>query len=307
MKVLVTGGAGFIGSHLVDDLIQRGADVHIIDNLIMGKRENVHPKACLHKVDICSKEAKQIIIEQRPDVIFHLAAQADVGKSISDPNYDASVNIIGTINLLEASKEALVKKVIFASTAAVYGNLNKECVSEEDPESPISYYGLSKYTAESYIQLFYQLYGLSYTILRYANVYGPRQLPKGDGGVVSVFLNQINNGDMMNVHGDGEQSRDFIYVKDIVEANIAAIERGHQETIQVSTAQRTSINDLLGMLEYIHGSPLKTRVMDERVGDIKHSFLDNSKARNLLIWSPKFDILSGLIKTYNESFRQKFI
>ena len=226
MKAIVTGGAGFIGSHLVDELIQNGAKVHVLDNLISGYSDYVHPLAVLHTDDICSNEAQQIILREKPDVVFHLAAQADVGRSVAEPGYDADVNINGTINILEACRTASVRKVIFSSTSAVYGNLQKDLISEADFVVPISYYGLSKLTAESYIRLFYALHRLPYTILRYANVYGPRQTAKGEGGVVAVFLDNIKKGKPLMIHGDGEQTRDFIYVKDVVQANIAAVIKG---------------------------------------------------------------------------------
>ena len=299
MKVLVTGGAGFIGSHLVDALILKGAEVHIIDNLVAGQIKNVNTKAELHEVDICSEEAKSIVISVKPDAIFHLAAQADVGKSVQNPKYDADVNIKGTINMLEASRDAKVKKFIFASTSAVYGNLKKDSLSENEATIPASYYGLSKLTAESYIRLFYELYRVPYTILRYANVYGPRQLPKGEGGVISVFLNRLKTEGTISVHGDGEQTRDFIYVTDIVAANIAALDRGAQQTIQISTSKKTSINAVLNGLAILHGDNIRTVFTASREGDIKHSCLNNEKAQNLLSWYPIVDITKGLNETYN--------
>jgi UDP-glucose 4-epimerase len=299
MKVAVTGGAGFIGSHLVDKLILRGDEVHVIDNLVSGQLGNVNPDAHLHIVDVCSDEAKHIIKREKPDAVFHLAAQADVGKSVRDPQYDAEVNIKGTINILEASRDVFVKKFVFASTSAVYGNLKKELISEEDLALPASYYGLSKLAAESYIRLFYELYRLPYTILRYANVYGPRQLPKGEGGVVAVFLDRIKNGESLSIHGDGKQTRDFIFVTDVVNANIAALGRGDQQTIQVSTSQRTSIIEILSTLSEIHGQLVETTLTPSRTGDIKHSCLDNKKAGQLLEWSPAIDISTGLTETYS--------
>jgi UDP-glucose 4-epimerase len=299
MKVIVTGGAGFIGSHLVDALILAGKEVHVLDNLVAGQLENVNLKAEFHEVDICSEEAKSIILCVKPDVVFHLAAQADVGKSVQNPKYDADVNIKGTINILEASRDAKVKKFIFASTSAVYGNLNKEYLSENEKTIPASYYGLSKLTAESYIKLFYELYRLPYTILRYANVYGPRQLPKGEGGVIAVFLNRMKTEGTLSVHGDGEQTRDFIYVTDIVAANIAALNRGAQQTIQVSTSKKTSINDILNRLSVIHGQRIQTVFTAPREGDIKHSCLNNEKAQRILEWHPLIDILKGLNETYD--------
>jgi UDP-glucose 4-epimerase len=301
MKAVVTGGAGFIGSHLVEELILQGAKVHVLDNLISGRLQNVHPLAVVHTEDIRSQEAKQIIMREKPDVIFHLAAQADVGRSICEPKYDADVNINGTINILEACRDASVKKVIFASTSGVYGNLQKDLISEEDLTRPISYYGLSKLTAESYIRLFHQHYGLAYTILRFANVYGPRQSAKGEGGVVAIFLDRIKKGMPFMIHGDGEQTRDFIFVKDVVRANIAAVDKGNQETIQVSTARRTSVNQLVKMLTQISGSQIETVHTHARTGDIKHSCLDHSKARQLLQWNPQVDIFKGLTETYTFS------
>ncbi|KNH17521.1 UDP-glucose 4-epimerase [Priestia megaterium] len=298
MKAVVTGGAGFIGSHLVEELIRQGFNVHIIDNLISGKYDNIHPLATFHIEDICSDKAKQIILDEKPDVVFHLAAQADVSRSIQDPQYDADVNVQGTINLLEACRDASVNKFIFASTSAVYGNLQKELINEQDLTIPVSYYGLSKLTAESYIRLFHYLYGLQYTILRYGNVYGPRQTPKGEGGVVAVFLERLKKGLSFNIHGDGEQTRDFIYVKDIVQANVAAIEKGHQEIVHASTTKKTSVNDLLKNLEYIHGSNIDVVYTEGRPGDIKHSCLDSKKARQLLNWSSKVPVLEGLKETY---------
>jgi UDP-glucose 4-epimerase len=298
MKAIVTGGAGFIGSHLVEELIKRGLEVHVLDNLITGRLENVHPSAIIHVEDIRDTNAKHIIIKEKPDIVFHLAAQADVGKSISEPNYDATVNINGTINILEACQEARVKKIIFASTSAVYGDLETDLLSEADMTVPISYYGLSKLSAESYIRLFCQLYKLPFTILRYGNVYGPRQLPKGEGGVVAVFLNRIKRNEMLLIHGDGEQTRDFIYVKDIVLANIAAINRGDQQTFNISTSRTTSINQLIDYLNKIHGSHIGYVFVDGRKGDIKHSCLNNQNALQSLKWHPAFDIIQGLEETY---------
>lgn len=301
MKAVVTGGAGFIGSHLVEELLLQGAKVHVLDNLVSGQLKNVHPLAVMHIEDIRSQGAKQIIMREKPDVVFHLAAQADVGQSIREPKYDADMNINGTINILEACREASVKKIIFASTSGVYGNLQKDLISEKDLTMPISYYGLSKLTAESYIRLFHQLYGLSYTILRYGNVYGPRQSAKGEGGVIAIFLDRIKKGMPLMIHGDGEQTRDFVYVKDVVRANNAAVEKGDQETIQVSTGRSVSVNHLVKMLTQIYGSPIETIYTHARTGDIKHSCLDNKKARQLLQWNPQVDIFNGLTETYTFS------
>jgi UDP-glucose 4-epimerase len=299
LKAFVTGGAGFIGSHLVDELISIGAEVHVLDNLVTGSLDYVHSKAVVHITDLCNPETKQIIRREKPDVVFHLAAQIDVQQSIRKPEQDANVNIIGTIQIMDACREASVKKIIFSSTAGVYGNLQKEMISEHDPTEPISYYGLSKLSAEAYIRLFHRLYGLPFTILRYANVYGPRQTAHGEGGVVALFLSHLLNEQPLYIHGNGEQTRDFVFVKDIVRANLAAINCGHQETIQVSTASRTSINQLIAFLSLLHGSELNTVHSVSRPGDIKHSCLDNNKAREILQWHPQYDIYTGLKEAYD--------
>lgn len=301
MKLLVTGGAGFIGSHLVEELISRNHEVHVLDNLDTGHVEFLPPQAFLHVHDICSDEAKQIIISEKPEIVFHLAAQADVGRSILTPQYDADVNIKGTLNILEACHEAKVKKIIFASTSAVYGELQKELLSEMDQTIPISYYGLSKLTAESYIQLFSKTHHLPFTILRYGNVYGPRQTAKGEGGVIAVFLEKMKGGFPLNIHGDGEQTRDFIYVKDIVQANIAAMDKGENEVIQVSTAKRTSINQIIELFAQIYSTEILTHYTQPRKGDIKHSCLDNQKARKVLHWQPSIDVFQGLLQTYQST------
>jgi UDP-glucose 4-epimerase len=299
MKAVVTGGAGFIGSHLVDELIASGATVHVIDNLSTGLREHVNPKAILHVLDICSPETKELIVRVQPDVVFHLAAQVDVQRSIREPDYDVHVNIVGTVNMLEASCQVPVKKIVFASSCAVYGNLQTPLIEESDETEPISIYGTSKLTSESFIRLFHQIYGIPYTILRYANVYGPRQNAKGEGGVVAIFLDRIQKGLPLIIHGDGEQTRDFVFVKDVVTANLAAVHKGNQETIQVSTSARTSINRLVELLQNLHGTGIRVIHDEERPGDIRHSCLDHKKALRLLNWSPQYDISRGLKESFS--------
>ncbi|MFC3800635.1 NAD-dependent epimerase/dehydratase family protein [Cohnella sp. GCM10012308] len=298
MIVAVTGGAGFIGSHLSEALLAAGADVHVIDNLSSGYRANVPAGAVLHETDIRSPEARTVIACIRPEVIYHLAAQADVQRSIDNPVEDASVNVEGTLNMLEASRQAGARKFVFASTSAVYGNVAKEVVSERAKAEPMSFYGLSKRTAEQYIRIYSQLHGLDYTILRYGNVYGPRQTPKGEGGVVAVFLDRLRQAIPPTVHGDGEQTRDFVYVKDIVAANIAAFARGARETLNVGTGRATSVNDLLRLLELCRGAPIARRHAPARAGDIRHSRLDPRRARRVLRWDSAYDAAAGIAETY---------
>jgi Nucleoside-diphosphate-sugar epimerases len=303
MKAIVTGGAGFIGSHLVDALIARGDEVHIIDNLRTGRLKNVNPQAALHIADISSPKVKELIVRLKPDVVFHLAAQADVSTSVQSPDIDAAINIAGTINILEACCLARAGKIIFSSTSAVYGDNPKVLISESDPIRPISCYGLSKSTAESYIRLFHTFYQLPYTILRYANVYGPRQAAKGEGGVIAIFLDRLKQQQPLKVFGDGKQTRDFIFVKDIVSANLAAIDHGDGETIHVSTARKTSLNELIRNLQRIHGEKPGITYLDPKPADIAHSCLDNRKAEELLNFTPSFHINKGLKLTYEAEVR----
>lgn len=305
MKAIVTGGAGFIGSHLAEALIAEGAEVHVIDNLSTGNMDYLPKDASLHPLDIQSEEAADTIRQLSPDFVFHHAAQVDVQRSVMDPGYDASINIAGTANILQACVQSGVKKVVYASSCAVYGELETALVHEQDPVQPISFYGISKYTPEAYLRVFNQLYGLNYTILRYANVYGPRQTPKGEGGVVSIFMDRIRKGAPLVVYGDGEQTRDFVYVKDVVRANLAAAQQGDRQIIQVGTAQPTSVNELLVNLQRIHGEPLIAVHQSERPGDIRHSCLSNIRAYELLGWKPRFDINRGLQETYQYMMKQK--
>lgn len=298
MKAIVSGGAGFIGSHLVESLLAEGAEVHVIDNLVTGHSNYVPLGATLHQLDIRDDEAKQLIVSLKPEVVFHLAAQVDVQRSVLEPDYDSGVNISGTVNLLEACRLMSVKKFIFASSCAVYGDQPVSMIQEETPQHPISYYGLSKLACEWYIELFHRLYGLNYSILRYANVYGPRQTPKGEGGVVANFLNRLKTDRPLTIFGDGEQTRDFVYVKDVVSANLAVIGKGDLQTLQIGTATPTTINQLADLLKNIHGRDVQIQYTAERKGDIRNSCLDNRKAAMELRWRPKYNLNEGLAQTY---------
>ncbi|WP_159881293.1 NAD-dependent epimerase/dehydratase family protein [Paenibacillus puerhi] len=299
MKAIVTGGAGFIGSHLVDALADSGAEVHVLDNLCTGHSSYVNKQATLHRHAVESLEAKELIVRLRPDVIFHLAAQADVQQSLKTPAYDAQVNVLGTLNMLEACREGGVRKLVFASTSGVYGDLQKERIEEDDPVAPISFYALSKLAGELYIRLFHRLFGLSYTILRYGNVYGPRQQAKGEGGVVALFTDKLRLNQPLRIYGDGEQTRDFIFVKDVVRANMACIGQGDQQTFHVGTGRPVTVNTLVRELERLSGTSLAVTYDPPRPGDIRHSCLDNRKIIGTLSWQPSYDIASGLRETYD--------
>ncbi|WP_068776172.1 NAD-dependent epimerase/dehydratase family protein [Paenibacillus sp. FJAT-26967] len=297
MKVLVTGGAGFIGSHVVDQLIQENHQVVITDNLSTGNEEYLNPEAKFYHVSIESDDMKAIFASESPEVVIHLAAQIDVQKSLHDPQYDAAINILGTIHLLELCKTHQTRKFIYSSSAAVYGNPNYLAIDEQHPIQPLSSYGISKYTPEKYIRMYADLTGLDYTILRYANVYGARQIPKGEGGVVSIFVDKLLVGESPVIFGDGLQTRDFIYVGDVARANIAAMYGGSREVVNISTNSPTSVSDLYSIIADIYKTDLRPQLAPAREGDILHSYLDNSKAAQVLGWKPQISLLEGLNKT----------
>lgn len=300
MRVLVTGGAGFIGSNIVDKLITLGNEVVIIDNLSTGKPENINSRAKHYKVDILSsQEVDNIFNFERPEYVIHHAAQIDVGKSIEDPLFDAQVNILGTINILKACQKYKVEKIVYSSSAAVYGIPEYLGVDELHKIEPISFYGISKYTPELYIKTFAHLYEIKYTILRYANVYGIRQDPKGEGGVISIFVDKFITDETPIIYGDGEQTRDFIYVDDIVNANIASLSKGDNEIYNISTNSPISINQLVNLMSSLTNKEVQPSYKEARVGDIKHSHLKNEKAINELGWKPQYELSNGLKETLN--------
>lgn len=299
VKVLVTGGAGFIGSHIVDRCLERGWETVIVDNLSTGKREHVHPDAAFYHEDIRSHVLHRIMAGERPDAVIHHAAQIDVQQSIMNPLEDAAVNISGTVNLLKASVNAGVGKFIYASSAAVYGAPTALPIAEDHAKAPASFYGVSKYVPEYYIQTCASLYGIDYTILRYANVYGARQDPKGEGGVISIFLDRMLRGLPLRVFGDGMQTRDFIYVGDVAEANVQAISRGGGRVMNIGTSEATSLNGLIEAFEAVLGKKQEVGYEAARAGDILHSSLDNRLAREHLDWTPKIDLAQGLKLIYD--------
>lgn len=294
MNVIVTGGAGFIGSHIVDKLVDNGDKVIVIDNLSTGDINNVNDKAIFYEKDIRDKEILEIFEKEKPDYVIHHAAQIDVQKSILDPVFDSDVNILGTINILECCRKCNVKKIVYASSAAVYGDPEYLPVDEKHNVNPISYYGISKHTPEHFIKTYAHLYNIKYTILRYANVYGIRQDPKGEGGVVSIFMDMMLKGKNPTIFGDGKHSRDFIYVKDIADANILALYNGDNEILNIGTGQKTTIEELFNVMNDIIGNNLKVLYGPERKGDIVHSYYNISEAKNKLNWKPNYSIRDGL-------------
>ena len=303
-KVLVTGGAGFIGSHLVDRLLKEGFQVSIIDELTTGKLGNLNPAATFYHSDISEAAVDEIFGREQPDIVFHLAARVSVSYSARNPVDTAEVNVVGTLRLLEAARKMGLEKFIFSSTGgAIYGNPDDNPCSEETPVVPISPYGLSKYLAEQYIELFHRLYRVNFTNLRYGNVYGPRQDPDGEAGVISIFTQAMLEGRQPRIFGDGTQERDFVYVDDVVEANIRAIERGNNRTFNIGTGEGTSVNDLFEILRDLTGFPQEAEHRPRRPGEVQRIFLECSQARTYLDWSPAVGLAEGLRKTveYYES------
>ncbi|MBA4495993.1 NAD-dependent epimerase/dehydratase family protein [Paenactinomyces guangxiensis] len=298
MKVLVTGGAGFIGSHIVDQLIARGDQVAIVDNISTGKETQIHPQASFYKMDLTSPGLLEVLEREKPEAVIHQAAQIHVNTSVLDPVFDANVNILGTIRLLEASRQTGVKKVVYASSAAVYGDPQYLPIDEQHPVQPLSGYGISKYTPEHYLSVYHHLYGLEYTILRYANVYGLRQDPRGEGGVISIFIDKVINDQPLTIFGDGEQTRDYIYVEDVAKANLAATAAGEGEVLNIGTGVSTSLNEVVRLFNDISGKENAVQYGPERSGDIKHSYFNNEKACSVLNWKPAVSFTEGLRKTY---------
>ena len=300
MKILVTGGAGFIGSHVVEKLLHEQCEVVIIDNLSTGLQENINKAAKFVKMDIRSNQLLELFTAEKFDGVIHLAAQTMVHKSLEMPDYDCDVNISGTVNVLEACRKTNVKRIIFSSTAAVYGNVTTLPVIESAPKTPTSFYGLSKLTCEQYLALYQQVYGLEYVVLRYANVYGERQGDGGEGGVISIFTRKINQGESLLIFGDGSQTRDFIYVGDIANANYQSLLTIHQNNVyNISTQTETSITTLIEYMSQVAGKEVSKICGDLREGDIYKSSLSNAAAQENLNWQPCTTLLDGLTKTYH--------
>ncbi|MGG3926634.1 NAD-dependent epimerase/dehydratase family protein [Metabacillus fastidiosus] len=304
MKVLVTGGAGFIGSHIVDLLIKQGFDVVIVDNLSTGSLDNIQKNIKFYNCDLSSPRLETIFKLEKPLYVIHQAAQVDVSKSVNDPLLDAENNILATINLLNNCKKFNVNKIIYASSCAVYGDTDDISIPEEHPINPLSFYGASKYTAEEYIRLFHKLFGLRFTILRYANVFGPRQTSKGEGGVVAIFFDQLINNKQPAIFGNGEQTRDFIYVKDVARANVLALTNGDNNVFNISRNEKTSINNLYKMMQLIAKIDKEPLYMPQRPGDILYSRLNNIKADKLLKWKSKLNLKDQLKETF-EYYKEK--
>lgn len=298
MRVCVTGGAGFIGSHLVDRLIALGHTVLVIDNLTTGVREFVNPKAVFIEMDVRDANIESIFADFKPQVVFHEAAQTMVPASMENPKMDCDVNLLGLVNILEASRKHKVEHFLMPSSAAVYGDLDTLPLTEDMIGKPTSFYGLTKLTGEGYLRIYEQAFGLKTVCFRYSNVYGPRQGDGGEGGVISIFTRLINEGQGLTIFGDGEQTRDFIYVDDVVEANIKAM--NHPEltgVYNISTNMSTSVNKLVSYFKSISNKDLPVYYEAERTGDIRHSRLCNQKAKVDFDFLSTVDLERGLRDT----------
>lgn len=303
MRVLVTGGAGFIGSHVVDGYIGEGHDVVVVDDLSTGREENLNPEARFYKMDIRDKGVMDVFKRERPNVVNHHAAQMDVRRSVSDPIFDADVNILGMLNLLEASHRYGVKGFIFASTGgAIYGEQDYFPADEGHPTRPLSPYGVSKLTGEAYLFYYRMQYGLDYVALRYSNVYGPRQNPHGEAGVVAIFTERMLNSGQPIINGDGSQTRDFVYVGDVVEANVQALSFNSSEIFNIGTGVETDINHLFRALKEITRADVEEVHGPPKEGEQKRSVIDFKKAEGILGWRPRVNLEEGLRKTV-EYFR----
>lgn len=299
MKIIVTGGAGFIGSHVVDAFIAAGHQVIVIDDLSAGKREQVNPAARLVEMSIADPALLDLFQAVKPDLVNHHAANPSVSLSVRRPDFDARQNILGTINLLEASRLSGVAKFVYiCSGGAMYGNPQRLPVDEEHPAEPVSPYGLSKHTGERYVRLYGAEHGLRWTSLRYANVYGPRQDPFGEAGVISIFCQNLLDGVPPEIQWDGEQTRDFVYVGDCARANLAVLSAGDGQAYNVGTGVGTSINTLFATLLSVSGLAVTPRRGPRRPGDARHSYLDCGKIAADLGWRSETALRDGLSLTW---------
>ena len=295
MRAVVTGGAGFIGSHVVDALLAGWDEVHVLDDFSRGKRENVPEGVHVHEGDIRT-DAGRVFDEVRPEVCFHLAAQADVRLSIERPDFDADVNVVGTLHVLEAARKHGTKIVFSSTGGAIYGECDAPA-REDHPRAPLAPYGVSKLAGEEYIAAYNRLYGAEHVSLRYGNVFGPRQDPKGEAGVVAIFMNRLREGETPKIFGDGTQTRDYVYVGDVVAATLGAA--GHAGgVLNVGTGVETSVVELYERIQRVAGVEREPEFAEARPGELQRSVLDASLAKRELGWEPQHSLDEGLAETW---------
>jgi UDP-glucose 4-epimerase len=308
MRILVTGGAGFIGSHIVDQCVAAGHEVAIVDNLWEeggGKGKNLNPKAHFFHADITDEARLQSIFDEiRPEVVSHQAAQHSVAISTRDPRLDARVNVVGLLNVLTNCTRAGTRKIIFASSGATYGTPARLPIDEEVPQRPESPYGITKMVAEYYLRYWQEANNLTYTALRYGNVYGPRQDPNGEAGVIAIFAKRFLDHSTVRIDWDGEQKKDYVYVEDVARANLLAIEHGDNDIFCLGTGRAASVNELYQVLAKITGYKPGVVRAPKRPGDIYLAYFDYSKAERVLGWKPQVTLEEGIEKTV-EFFRKK--
>ena len=299
MRILVTGGAGFIGSHIVDAYLRLGHTVSIIDNLSSGREKFINPAAHFYKADISDPAAvADIFKREQPEALNHHAAQMEVRRSVSDPKFDAQVNILGLLNLMETGKNYGLKKIIFASSGgAIYGDADILPTPENYPVRPASPYGISKFTCELYLDFYAQTYKLPFVALRYGNVYGPRQNPHGEAGVVAIFTRKLLAGETPVINGDGEQARDFVFVTDVVNANVRALERTAKLQVNIGTSQKTTVNTIFHELVKLTGSMVGETHGPVKPGEQRVSVLKTELAKLKLNWTPQVTLTEGLART----------
>ena len=295
---MVVGGAGFIGSHVVDAYLAAGHSVTVVDDLSSGKRENLSPRARFVKADVVSADLAKLFRKGRFDVVNHHAAQIDVRRSVEDPAADARVNIFGLLNILELSRRHGVKKVLFSASGGTYYGECGRPARETDPPAPLSPYGVTKLAGEHYLRAYRAIHGLRTTVLRYGNVYGPRQDPHGEAGVVAIFCNRLLSGGPVLIFGDGEQERDYVYVKDVARANLLALRRAEGRSVNIGTGRATSVNRLFAVLTKAAGLRVRAERRPARPGELFRSCLNVSLAAECLGWAPRHDLEEGLRETF---------
>ena len=302
MRILVTGGAGFIGSNTVDELVKVDAgQVSVLDNLSAGKRNQVNARARFHQADLRDADAvKSAIAEARPEVIYHFAAQMDVRRSVADPAFDAQVNLVGFLNLIEAARQHGLRRVIFASTGgAIYGEQQAFPCDEDHPCRPLSPYGIAKLATEKYLFFYREQYGIDYLALRYANIYGPRQDPHGEAGVIAIFCGRMLDGSRCTIFGEGKQTRDYTFVGDVVRANVCALtSKATGLVLNIGTGTETSVNQLYSELAGVAGEARPPEYAPQRPGEQMRSVISPGRAAELLGWKPEVELANGLDRTF---------
>jgi UDP-glucose 4-epimerase len=306
--ILIVGGAGFVGSHLADRLITEGYSVAIVDNLSSGVKKNVNNKARFYKIDICNSEISDIFEKEKPKIVFHLAAQIDLRRSVENPIEDANINILGSLNVLDNCIKYKIEKIVFASSGgAIYGDADIIPTPEDYPEYPLSPYGINKLTVEKYLNYYYKIFGLPFVSLRFSNIYGPRQNSKGEAGVVAIFCDKMLSKKQPIIYGNGEQTRDFVYVEDVVDALVLAINSKKIGIFNIGSTKETDINTIFEKIRKIMNSACEEVHIPAKIGEQKRSCLDCHRAKNELGWEPKYNLEKGLEETVKWFTDQKSV